>query len=567
MSIAETIVLGSIAFFASVISDTEKVIQSNYIVFVQKQFDLNFLSDPTKLILFTSIIIVLLVAFKNLFQAFVSYWSIRFSSLVEGIFAGKLLSGFLTMPYEWHLSQNSADLVLVSANWRSYIGRRFISNCLQVVSDSLLVVIMLTTLLLVQPIVSLIVISILGTTSLLLFTSVRKKLDRVSLMSKNLDQSINKQATKVIHGFKDVKISGKQDIFIHKYNNSLYLVSKNYGKQKVIASLPSWLLESMGFFMISFSICFMLFFLNYSVARVSGTITLLAVTAWRVLPALNRILSQLTSIRGVIPYIDKILNYYRQIQSNEVACRPLTEPKKIHIDFIDKIRFNNISFKYKNTNKFALKDISLTIKKGSVIGIIGASGAGKSTFVDLLTGLLLPTYGQILVDKINLDNYYSRMHWLTKLGYVPQTPYIFDGTISENIAFEIDEKNINKYRVLESCQMAAMNDFLNDLPSGIDTYIGERGVRLSGGQRQRVSIARTLYQKPELIVFDEATSALDNTHEKAIQDTIYSLRGKQTMVIIAHRLSTVASCDVIYEFEKGLIKSMGTPQDVLKLSH
>ena len=566
MSIAETIVLGSIAFFASAISDINKVIHSDYIVFFRTLFDFTFLSDPTGFILCLSIIVVFLVGFKNLFQAIVNYWRIRFASLVEGLLAGKLISGFLNLPYEWHLSQNSADLVLVSANWRGYIGRRIISNCLQVIADCLLVVIMLSTLLIVQPIVSLIVITILGTTSFIIFTSVRKKLDKVSLINSDYDQSINKQATKMIHGFKDVKISGKQNIFINQYHNTLYLVSKNYGKQQVIATLPSWLLETMGFFMISFAICFMLFFLNYSVARVSGTITLLAVTAWRVLPALNRILTQLTHIKSTIPYIDKILEYYKQIQLYEKnALSVQIKREKKNIDFLYEIRLKKVFFKYQNTKKYALKDISLTIKKGSVVGIIGASGAGKSTFVDLLTGLLLPTYGQILIDENNLDNDYLRMLWMTKLGYVPQTPYIFDGTIAENIAFEIDENNIIKNRVLECCQMAAMNDFLTDLHSGIDTYIGERGVRLSGGQRQRVSIARTLYQEPELIIFDEATSSLDSVNEKSIQDTIYSLRGKQTMVIIAHRLTTVESCDIIYEFENGVIKTMGTPQEILKL--
>jgi ABC-type bacteriocin/lantibiotic exporter with double-glycine peptidase domain len=565
MSIGETIVLGSIAFFASVISDTERVLQSDYISFLNNVFDSQWLSDSSNLIICISIVVVLLVSSKNGFQALVNYWSIRYSSIVEGIFAGKLLSGFVQMPYEWHLSQNSSDLILVTANWRGYIGRSFIYSVLQTIADSLMVTIMLISLFVVQPIISLIVISILGTTSFVLFTTVRRKLDRVALKALDFEQSLNKQATKMIHGFKDVIISGKQEIFNTKYAQTLFQVSKIQGTQRLISSLPTWLLEAMGFFMISFSICYMLIFLDYSVARVSGTITLLAVTAWRVLPAMNRILSQLTSIRNVIPYVEKILNYYELVEENESMNQESWETSTTDIEFKQVIHFQKISFAYKNSQKSALNLISLSIKKGDVIGIIGASGAGKSTFVDIITGLLVPSQGKFLIDNIELKTYSQRMKWMTKLGYVPQTPYIFDGTISENIAFEIEQKNIDTNHVLKCCHMAAMDDFLNELPLGIDSYIGERGVRLSGGQRQRVSIARALYQQPELLIFDEATSALDNTNEKAIQKTIYSLRGKQTMIIVAHRLTTVESCDMIYEFDQGELRRWGRPEEVLEL--
>jgi ABC-type bacteriocin/lantibiotic exporter with double-glycine peptidase domain len=452
MSIGETIVLGSIAFFASVISDTERVLQSDYISFLNNVFDSQWLSDSSNLIICISIVVVLLVSSKNGFQALVNYWSIRYSSIVEGIFAGKLLSGFLQMPYEWHLSQNSSDLILVTANWRGYIGRSFIYSVLQTIADSLMVTIMLISLFVVQPIISLIVISILGTTSFVLFTTVRRKLDRVALKALDFEQSLNKQATKMIHGFKDVIISGKQEIFNTKYAQTLFQVSKIQGTQRLISGLPTWLLESMGFFMISFSICYMLIFLDYSVARVSGTITLLAVTAWRVLPAMNRILSQLTSIRNVIPYVEKILNYYQSVEENESMNQESVEPSTTNIEFKQVIHFQKISFAYKNSQKSALNLISLSIKKGDVIGIIGASGAGKSTFVDIITGLLVPLQGKFLIDNTELKTYSQRIKWMTKLGYVPQTPYIFDGTIAENIAFEMDKKNIDTNQVLKCCQ-------------------------------------------------------------------------------------------------------------------
>jgi len=561
LSVFETTVLGSIAFFASAISDMERVIQSNYLIYLENFTGANFSLDSKQLIIFLSITVVILVILKNFFQAFVNYWSIRFAALVEGIFGEKILTGILNMPYEWHLSQNSSDLLLVSANWRSFIGRKFIYLLIQLIADMLLIIIMLTTLLIVQPIVSIFIISIIGASNYILFTIVRRKLDVVALQSLNLDQKINQQATKMIHGFKDVKISGKQKVFIDQYRLDLYQLSKIQAYQQVISGIPVWLLELIGFLMISFSICFMLFVMNFSVARVSGTVTLLAVTAWRVLPAFSRILSKISTMRNVIPYIEKIMAYHSEIESNHKNKHHNAET--VIGDFSNNIQFKNVSFLYKNSTRYALKNVTLTIQKGSTIGIIGRSGSGKSTFVDILTGLLSPTQGHIYIDNECIDRYDLRIQWMTKLGYVPQTPYIFDGTIAENIAFEIDPKNINKQKVLECCHMAAMDDFINDLPHGLDSNIGERGVRLSGGQRQRVSIARALYQDPEIIIFDEATSALDEKNEKAIQQTISRLRGKQTLLIVAHRLTTVESCDIIYQFNQGKVEKKGLPNEIL----
>ena len=562
LSIIETIVLGSIALLASVISDAERVLESNYLSIFLGMLNLQFLTNSRNIIIFISIIVVCVVAFKNIIQAIVNYWSIRFAALVEGILGEKVLAGILNMPYEWHLSQNSADLILVSANWRLFIGRRFIIHFLQILADICLISFMLITLLIVQPFVSLIVISILGSTSFFLFTIVRKKLDALAIKSRDCDQGINKQATKMIHGFKDVKISGKQSVFIEHYKNDLYRYSKLQGTLQILIGLPTWILETIGFFMISFSICFMLFFLNFSVARVSGTITLLAVTAWRVLPAINRILTKIAGIRNGLPYVEKILHYHNEIEANNK--NNIITQGKTNLTFKQKIDINNVSYMYKNANQFALKNVDFTINKGDIIGVIGHSGAGKSTLVDIVTGLLSPSQGQISIDDIVLDSYDLKLAWMTKLGYVPQTPYIFDGTLAENIAFEVDQKNIDTEKVLACCHMAAIDDFLINLPMGIDSYIGERGVRLSGGQRQRVSIARALYQEPELIIFDEATSALDTDNEKEILKTIYGLRGKQTMIIIAHRLTTVKFCDKLIEFEKGKIVNIGIPDDILK---
>ena len=219
-------------------------------------------------------------------------------------------------------------------------------------------------------------------------------------------------------------------------------------------------------------------------------------------------------------------------------------------------------FNYKARRANVLNDISFLIKKGQTIGFIGISGAGKSTLVDILIGLLVPSKGKVFIDGSELDDM-GRQAWMKTVGYVPQSPYIYDGTLAGNVAFGLRDSEIDRELVLDCCHRASLHDVLAELPDGIDTPIGERGVRLSGGQQQRVVIARALYPRPEVMIFDEATSSLDAKSEKGIQDTIYGLRGKQTLIIIAHRLTTVKDCDLLFWIEDGRIKMADTADKVL----
>ena len=230
--------------------------------------------------------------------------------------------------------------------------------------------------------------------------------------------------------------------------------------------------------------------------------------------------------------------------------------------FKDRIRFDHVFFAYQGSETPVLHDLCFDIKKGDTVGIIGTSGAGKSTLVDLLIGLLKPNQGTIAIDNKPLTPAWLPQ-WLAVTGYVSQSPYIYDATLAENVAFGMDPKDIDREQVKKCCTMASMDDFVHDLYHGIDSFIGERGVRLSGGQQQRVAIARALYNNPEVIIFDEATSSLDSRSEKSIQNTIYSYKGHQTLAVIAHHLTTVEDCDTLIWLEKRRIKMTGPPDQVL----
>ena len=560
-ALLEVLAVGTIAFFASSVSSPETVLSSRYIAFVREEVGIYFLDSPASLIVTLSIAVVAVVLAKNALQGFLVYWVSRFSALIEAYFGEKLLKGFLHIPYEWHIKQNSADLVL-AVQWRMFLGRLFITPCLYILNDAMVVLFMLFALIVVQPFISLILIIVLGSAGFLIFTFVRRYLDKTASFARNYEKTINKESTKAIHGIKDVKISRKEAAFVDIFKKYAYPYSKIFSLQQALTRMPVLLMETVGFMMLVLSICIMLFWMDASPAKVTGTIALLAVTAWRVLPAVTRILSSTTAIRNYLPYVKTELDYLAVIDKYLKHVKTGIIQKEVL--FEKDIEFKGVYFAYQQDyeKKYVLKNINLTIPKGKTAGIIGTSGAGKSTLVDILIGLLTPTGGKVLIDGVELNDE-TRPAWLKKTGYVPQSPYIYDGTLAENIAFGYQGDEIDRDKVLKVCKMAAI-DFLKDLPDGIDTQIGERGIKLSGGQRQRVAIARALYLEPEVMIFDEATSSLDTKSEKAIQDTIYNLKGNQTLIIIAHRLSTVKDCDFLVWIEKGEVKMIGEPDEVLE---
>ena len=560
-ALLETSALAAIAFFASAVSDPKAVLHSKYITILKQYLASDFLFSIQSLIVGTGIVMIILVILKNIVKGFVSYWVARFSATLEAYFGKILLGGFLNMNYEWHLSKNSADLVM-AMNWRGYFGRSFITPILQLFNDLLMVIVMLLALLFVQPMISLIVLVVLGGTSAFIYGNIRARIARIATMAREYQLAINKEATMAIHGVKDVKISKKEKKFEKKFTDNAIPLAGIFGLQQFFSGLPVFILETAGFIMLAVSIWIMMFLSESSAAVITGTIALLAVTAWRVLPAVSRILGSITALRKSLPFINNQIKYVKQFENMAVSSNPSKNPVMSAPVFENSIKFENVSFSYDGAEIQALSDLDFVIEKGKTIGIIGVSGAGKSTLVELITGLFTPSKGRILVDGKILDKDLLP-DWLGLIGYVPQSPYIYDGTLAENVAFGSEGDEIDRARVIECCDMASMHDFMDNLPNGIDSFIGERGVKLSGGQQQRVAIARALYNGPEIMIFDEATSSLDTKSEKAIQNTIYSFKGKQTLILIAHRLSTVVDCDYLIWLEKGIVKMIGKPDEVL----
>lgn len=541
LAFVETAVLGLIAFYAASVSDPQSSIQIPALSALQNIPLINpFIRNPTAMIASLSVMVMLALPLKNGLRGWVTYRMARYSATLEALFGQRLLTGVLSRDYAWHVQQNSADLIQ-TVNWRHQLGRNFVRPYLDVICETSMLLVLMAGLLWVQPVVSLLFIAVQGGAGVLVYRALRRGLDKSAAGCRQAELAMNRHITRSIHGVKDVKVTDTADYFLKGFEQQAQRFSYLFGKQQFWRESPLLALETLGFVLIAGAILFMLFVLRFSPLETTGTTALLAVTAWRTLPAFNRIVSSLAGIRTSRPYVLSLLEV---LHSGPVIKRAGKTDTRPPVSFEHEIKLENLCFAY-GSNVPVLDNFSLTIPKGQSLGIMGPSGCGKSTLVDVLTGLLLPQSGRMLVDGVTLTEDMLPF-WRQKIGYVPQFPYIYDGTLAENIAFGVDPEKIDVAVVLRKCELAAV-DFLHQLPQGIHTKIGERGVRLSGGQRQRVAIARALYRNPELIIFDEATSALDEENAQQIRKLISNLKRKQTLIIISHRTSTVDGCDLVFK--------------------
>ncbi|MCK9264907.1 MAG: ABC transporter ATP-binding protein [Desulfomonilia bacterium] len=557
VAVLETVTAGAISFYAASVANPQVIITDHLPRFEHIIPGIAGI-DSKGLILYLSLSVILLVLLKNASMAATSYTAGLFTANVSGYLGEHMLKGFLEMPYEWHLQHNSADLIQ-GIGWSQYFGV-LLTSSLKLLSDILIITILLTTILIASPAISLLVFLTIGGTSLLIIKHVRLSMDRLAATHRDFNTAINREVTMALHGIKEVKVYRCADAFTQGYSRNIYGFARIDARLGFINQLPGWVLEIVGVSLLSSAIMIMFLWFGDSTVKITGTIALLAVTSWRVMPAMSRILNSLNAIRQSFPYVQTGLAYLREIDSRTIAG---PSPEGPSADFTHELRLENISFTYEGANRFAINEVSLTIPRGQTLGIIGTSGAGKSTLADIAIGLLHPSSGDIMLDgrTVTIENL---KHWQSLIGYVPQTPYIAPATLAENIAFGVRTEGIDQEKVLQCCKLAAMDDFLHQLPDGINSFLGERGVKLSGGQRQRVAIARALYHDPEVIIFDEATSALDARNEQTIKQTIYSLKERMTLIIIAHRLTTVEGCDHIVWIEKGRIKLAGDADTVLE---
>ena len=500
-------------------------------------------------------ILIFLFIVKNAYLLFQTYAQTTFITRNRNRMISRVLREFLNRPYEDYLG---ADIPTVFRLTDSDIPNTFqlLLVLIQLMTETFVSACLCVVLLVISPVMTIFIVAIFLGITLLLFKILKPRLNKIGRKNQAIQSRIAKWRIQAIYGLKDVKVLNREEFFVRNYYESGNIganVSRNYA---VLNSLPRLLIETI--FIVSMISYIMVFLLRGGDLNVLiPQLTAFGVAAIRVMPSANRINTYISEIAYEQPCLDYLYENLNESMKADVNGSVTgydngSRQHKEKLTLQDKIVLDHITYAYPGTDKNIFTDAHMEVKKGQSVGIMGPSGAGKSTIVDILLGLLHANEGTITCDGWYIfDNYES---WLAQIGYIPQSIYLVDESIRVNIAFGIDADKIDDKRIWEVLEEAQLKEFVEELPEGLDTTIGDRGVRISGGQRQRLGIARALYHDPEILVFDEATSALDNDTEQAVMDAVNSFHGRKTMVIIAHRLNTIEKCDVIYKVDDGQIK-------------
>lgn len=508
------------------------------------------LSSPRLILLMLGVLLAV-YAVKSAFLLLVSWWQSRFVAAVQASISRRLFSSFMSQPWPFHLERNSASLIQTVSEAQGF--SQFCMQLLQVVSESLVTVGLLSILFWYEPVGALLVAGVLSLAALLFSRVARSRSRSWAHRRHHHARMLLSHMQQGLGGAKEVKVRGCEAEFVKQFRAESDGVARMQARQSFVDHVPRT-----GF---EFAAVAALFFLasamvwqDRQVESIVPMLGLFVTVAFRLLPSVNFATLAVQRMRYARPMIDSIHEHLAMAQPAEPAAGVRS------IALREFIRIEGLSFRYASGREPVLQGISLTIRKGTSTGIVGASGQGKSTLIDAILGLLPPSEGRITVDGVDIRD--DIRGWQRNIGYVPQSIYLCDDTIRRNIAFGVPDDAIDDAAVQRAISAARLGHLIKSLPEGIGTTVGERGVRLSGGERQRIGIARALYHDPHVLVLDEATSALDSGTEREVMEAVESLHGTRTIIMVAHRLSTMARCDTLHRIEHGRIVQSGTFAEV-----
>jgi len=519
--------------------------QSKFVGFLSSSYPT--LSNDQVIILMIALF-ALIYVIKGLYLALLASMISNFVFGVKVSINKRLMQYYINVPYEFHLKNNSSSLIRnITIEARTLVFHTLIP-LLVIATESLVIIAFMIFLVWLEPLGTVIVVSLLLLSGLLFQGLIKNFMEEIGTTRLHADGLIVQKAQEAIGGIKDIKVLLKEDAFMEHFSKYNLLSAEADAQHYTWSQFPRMYLETIG--VVTLSVLLLFLTINSAnSAQVIPTFGLFALAAFRLLPSANRIMISFGNLR----YSSSVIGNIEQ-QLNDAKLLPIHTTNEYEISnslsFVKSIDIQNISHSY-DSETISLHNISISIKKGESIGIIGKSGAGKSTLVDVILGLLAPTSGAIAVDGNSI--YENLIGWQQIVGYVQQDVFLLDDSILKNIAFGIHEENIDYERMYQVVNETQLDDFVYALSEGLNTQLGERGLRLSGGQKQRIGIARALYHKSSVLVFDEATSALDTETETEIMSEISNLKGDQTIIVIAHRLSTLKHCDRILELSKGSI--------------
>ena len=507
------------------------------------------LGNPSheKLVVGSMLTLVGVAAVKALFLGFCAWWSARFTFGLQADLSRRLFAGYLRQPYAFHLQRNSAQLIRNTIRQVDQI-RAVMQVSLELVAEILVLFGVSALLMAVEPIGTLWVV---GTLSVACWGFQRLTRDRLLRwgVARQLHEGLRIQHLQQgLGGVKDVKLLGREADFVGQYDRHNAENARIGRHQATLEKLPRLWFELLAVLGLTVLILVMIG-QGKSLEALLPTLGLFAAAAFRVLPSITRVLSSVQNVRITLPVIDNLYSEFVLVESGS----PSREDRPL--PFRSTLALDEVTFRYAAAEAHALEGVSLSIRRGSSVGFIGATGCGKSTLVDVVLGLLTPEAGVVRVDGVNIQT--SLRGWQDQIGYVPQSIFLTDDTLRRNVAFGLSDEEIDESAVARAVDAAQLDAFVDELPDGLDTVVGERGVRLSGGQRQRIGIARALYHDPAVLVLDEATSSLDVDTERQVMAAVNALQGDKTLLIVAHRLSTVEHCDHLFRLERGRLVEEG----------
>ncbi len=537
--------------FIRMLMDPEAALNDYDRPYLKWAYEMLHVPDINTFLIMIALLICAVYVVKNVYLSFMQNSILSFTYRTRMGLATKLLDTYMHEPYSFHLRTNIAEMQK-SLTTDAQQFMLLLNNLLQTMAELTMVAAIVAYLFhtshAITMVVALMLLFFLG-----VFTYASRNISgKVGRQNEHYNIKLNQWVNQALGGIKEVKVLHREEFFVDSYRDYYGKLIKGAKLNEMLATVPKYLLETVCIVGMLLAVIVKLQF-GQDVSRTTfiTQLTAFAVASFRILPSVGKLNSYISNINYCVPSLDYIYHDLKSIEEFHETARAEDADRKGTGDltFEDAVHVKDICFHYSDADTNVIDHVSFDLPKGKTMAFIGSSGAGKTTLADIILGLHVPQSGDICVDDWSIQRNPNAWHRL--LGYIPQTIYLTDDTIRRNIAFGVSENEIDEEAVARAIHQAQLDDFIAELPDGLDTFVGDRGVRISGGQRQRIGIARALYQNPEILIMDEATSALDNETETAVMESINHLQGEKTMIIIAHRLTTIRNADLIYEVGDG----------------
>lgn len=529
--------------FIELIMDSEAINDNAVLVYIKNLLSLQKTEDFLTLL---AIVIMLVYIIKNIFIIWQKNVIYQFSYGMQRKLSTRLLKAYMHEPYTFHLKKNISELQRSMQEDAGQFANGML-HFMEMVAEVCVCIVIGVYLFIVSKSITVIIVGLL-IICLGIFTVITKKYSHEwGIEGQKSKAKIYQWMNQALGGIKEIKVLNRENIFVRNYDEYHGRYVRVLRLNRLIGTMPKYIIEMVSIVGMLVAIIVKMHFGQKELQDFVPQLATFAVAAFRLLPATGRINEHMSAVIYASPSVDLIFHDLKEVEALDYTNKPVDQTWR----FDRQLDIKHVSYHYPDSSVNVIEDVSFKIEKGKTVAFIGASGAGKSTMVDIILGLLPPTMGKVLAD--DLDIYKNLPTWQKEIGYIPQTIYLSDDTIRNNIAFGIDEKQIDEEAIERALKQAQLFEFVDSLAEGLDTLVGDRGVRLSGGQRQRIGIARALYHNPEVLVLDEATSALDTDTEKAVMEAIDNFKGEKTIIIIAHRLTTIKNADIVYEVADGKV--------------